>query len=178
MKNVIILGDSSKGELTGTIVGACSRYGGALVTGSKGVLQTGSEPAFCIICADRVQELDCTGVLVFGESFRTEGTEYIRGPLTAVTDSSNADALSVLRRSDAPVIGCSMCGYDTLSLSCTAGSSMLVCLQRSITTLSGRVIEPCEIRLRTARRDSFYSLLAACAVLLLHDVPADNGYEL
>lgn len=178
MKNVVICGDGKDRRLTLTIADACIEYGGALVLDGKSIIQTCSEPAFCITSVSSPQRLACPGVIVFGQELSGVSTELDTGTMLAVTDSSNAAALSILKRCASPVIGCSMSGYDTVSLSCADGPSKLVCLQRSVITISGQLIEPCEISLKAPEDIPVYPLLAACSVLMLHDIPHEDGYRL
>ena len=177
MKNIIICGDHSDRILTKTIVSACANYGGALVLDGTKIFQTSASPDFVIISVNSLSGINCGGIFVTGEALCQLPPEISLGDVIPVVDTDNTDALSFLRGCRNPVVGCSMSGRDTVDLTCVSGSKKLVGIQRSITTLGGNVIEPCEICLYTDTELPVFPMLAAFCVLLLSDVPFENGYR-
>ncbi len=178
MKNVIICGDHSDRILTKTIVSACANYGGALVLDGTRIFETSASSEFVILGVNSLSGISCGGVFVMGEALCQLPPEISLGGVIPVVDTDNTDALAFLRGSRKPVVGCSMSGRDTVNLTCVSGSKKLVGVQRSITTLGGKVIEPCEICLYTDNDLPVFPVLAAFCVLLLSDVPFENGYRI
>lgn len=74
-------------------------------------------------------------------------------------------------------VACGTSPRDTLSLASIDANSALVSLQRCVTTLDGRMIEPGEILVSLLRPRSPHEVLAAVSVLLLSGVPWENGYS-
>ena len=71
------------------------------------------------------------------------------------------------------VVGYGFSPRDTLTLSCVTGTERLLCLQRSVVTVLGAVLEPQELPLTGAfgALDGEDALLAAGAKLLSSGVP-------
>ena len=178
MNNIVICGDCGQRALTKAIVRGCTRQGGALVLDGTSLYETCPSPDFCVMSVNSLSELHCRGLLVLGRALCQVRPDLSLGKLLSVIESDNANALSVLQQSGSPVIGCSMSPQDTLTLSCREEDTALVSLQRSVHTLSGALIEPCEIKLHLSRPTELFPLLAACASLLLWDVPFEDGYFL
>ncbi|MDO4743293.1 MAG: hypothetical protein Q4B04_04585 [bacterium] len=84
-----------------------------------------------------------------------------------VVSSQNTEVLELLRKSGTMAVVCGLSGRDTLTLSSRGQRSSVVALLRSVKTLSGRVIEPCEYPVSMGRNVKDYSLLAFCAVLIV-----------
>lgn len=177
MKKIIICGDCGERVLTRTIISACKNHGGALVIDSGRITQTASVTKFLVMCVNTLTEVNCRAVLVMGEALCQIPPALSLNGVTAVSESCNTDALKILGRTGVPVAGCSSSERDTLTLSCISGSHMILSLQRPLCTLSGRIIEPCEIKIHCGETQPLYPALAACCCLLLCDIPPENGYE-
>ncbi len=182
MNRIVICGDSEDRELTKTLIHAFRKYG---TVNDLSDVRSG-EDSITGSFAGR-----CCGFRPYGES----GAALFRGNLCVIgagsqdflhqpditTDriilnTENHDALSVLDGLPLPVVGCSMSGRDTVSLSCLDEDGVLVSLQRSVCTLSGEEIEPCEIKVIPQKPLRYFTLMAVCCALLLCDVPYENGY--
>ncbi|GEM_PF-5951684 len=83
-----------------------------------------------------------------------------------------------LRDMGCTVVTCGTALTDTLSVSSIGEQSAAVSLQRSVTTLSGKEIEPCEIPVRLNGLSDSVIITAAAAMLLLCDIPPDCGYDI
>lgn len=178
MKNVIICGDCGDRLLTKSIISACKNHGGALVLNGGDIYQTSDGAEFLVVCVNSLTEADCSAVLVMGEALCQIPPALSLNGVTAVSESSNTDALKILSRTGVPVVGCSSSVMDTMTLSCISGNYMMISLQRPLSALSGKIIEPCEIIVRCNEGQQLYPALAACCTLLLCGVPYENGYDL
>lgn len=95
-----------------------------------------------------------------------------------VASSCCSSAIKSIAQSGARGITCGTGSIDTLSVASCEDGRMMISLQRDVKTLSGGVIEPCEIMVKTDSRPHIYPILATVATLLLCDVPFENGYEI
>ncbi len=114
-------------------------------------------------------------VTVFDSSYK--GTADSGGG-TNVFASSCKNILASMANGDCIGISCGTGPLDTLSVASCNEGRMLISVQREIKTLSGNIIEPCEIIVKTERLPHIYPTLAACAALLISGVPYENGYEM
>lgn len=178
MKNIIVCGDCGERLLTKAVFAACRNHGGALLLEGSRITQTVPDAKFLIVCVNTLTEVDCRAVLVMGEALCQIPPVLKLNGVTAVSDSGNIDALKILGRTGAPVLGCSASDRDTLTLSCKSGRNIIFSLQRPINTLSGRLIEPCEIKIHCDEGQTLYPALAACCTMLLCDIPHEQEYDI
>lgn len=167
MKKVIIYGDDNRHILSDTIIGFCSRNGGAFVSDDSGIYETCASPEYLIIVSRSITNADFNGIAVIGGNISPESCRSISiKSRLVITDSENQYALRLLKNCGRPVIGCSMSSRDSVSVSCIDDDYRLLCIQRSIPTISGDIIEPCELKIRVSREMPVFPFLAACSVLL------------
>lgn len=176
MKNVIICGDGGSKVLTRTVVRACEAYGGAFVYDGAKIYETNDDPSYMVLGVGGISEVTCGGIIVFGRSPIRGAANFDTGSLIAVVDGENTRALSVLLNSGKPAIGCSMSAHDTLSISGGEGNVRQLCLSRSVTTLDGHIIEPCEFPVTIQAGTPIYPILAAACILLLSGIDCSEGY--
>lgn len=178
MHHVIVCGDCGERQLTKMLVSACTHYGGVVAANGGYILQTAKEPAFLLLSVNSLKALDCSGLLILGEALCQVPAAVRMKNVLSIADSTNRDAVKFLQGTGKAMIGCSMSDKDTVTLSERNETGGLFCLQRTVTTLGGRVIDPCEIAVSAEAAVPVFPLLAACCVLLLCDVPYQDGYDL
>jgi hypothetical protein len=100
----------------------------------------------------------------------------LQGDCTVVVDSSDAQALDALSHLNLTAITCGTSASDTLSLSSLTADSAAVSLQRTVKTLGGADIEPCEIPVTITAPIGGGCLLLSCALLILLGVDCSRGY--
>ena len=98
--------------------------------------------------------------------------------IVALMEGSNRRAAAMLSATGNAAVCCGMSGRDTVTLSSLRDDAALVCLQRTVTTLSGGAVEPCEIPVRLSRRRHKRDILFAAAALILGDCPTDEGFRI
>ena len=76
----------------------------------------------------------------------------------------------------AAAVTCGMCAKETLSISSLDYGAAALSLQRSITTVSGDVVEPRDITVELHSAVSPRQMLAVCMVLLMAGVDSSYGY--
>ena len=180
MKKVIICGDCGSRAVTRAVIRACSESGGAFVCDGAKIYETCPDPKFLIITACTLTDISCNdGIIVFGKALCQIRPDIKIGTMIPVVDTSNIDALTLLKGSNACVVGCSMSGHDTISVSGIKDfPSKLISLQRNVRPIDGETIEPHEFTVRLSREIPVYPLLASCSVLLLSGEPSGNGYQI
>lgn len=178
MTNIMICGDCGNKILTQTIVSACQQYGGVLTADGSHIIADTETPAFLVLSMNALSSADCKGLLIFGEALCQVSSDVRIENVIPIADSENKDVLRLLQKTGKAVIGCSMCGKDTITLSERDESGCLVCVRRTLHTLSGQTIDPCEIHLMVKCDIPVFPVLAAGCVLLLSGVPYENGYIL
>lgn len=93
----------------------------------------------------------------------------------AVINSDRIEQIKSAERSGIKTVTCGISPTATISFTSETEETLLISLNRSITALSGREIEPLEIPVRKNGRDS-YSLMSFVALrLLLDDYGSDIG---
>ncbi len=83
--------------------------------------------------------------------------------------SSNLAAAEFLHRCGVRTITLGMSSKDTLTLSSITSDSAVLCLQRAICDLAGNTLEPVEIPLALSHQYDAFSILCACAILMLSE---------
>lgn len=96
--------------------------------------------------------------------------------IIALMEGGNRRAAAMLGSTGNTAVCCGMSGKDTITLSSCRDDTALVCLQRTVITLAGQVVEPCEIPVRMTRRRHKRDILFASAALILGDCPTDDGF--
>ena len=184
MNKIIVCGDCGSKSLTRTIIRTCSNYGGVVVVSENGVFETNENPSFLVaelknLCEKNPCELDFeNGIIVFGKAVSEKVCIKKTSKNVVVLDTANSNALNIVRGRGVAVIGCSMSGHDTISVSGLAGfPTKMISLQRSVRTLDGDIIEPHDFRVKLSEEIPIYPLLAGCAVLLLGGVSSAGGYS-
>lgn len=97
----------------------------------------------------------------------------IIAPFAALVNSSHAPsdifALPDSRLGKCQIISCGLSSADTVTFSSYTPEKAVISLQRSIKTVSGRIIEPLDIPINIASDITQFDLLALCALLLIWD---------
>lgn len=95
---------------------------------------------------------------------------------TIIACSENEEQIKALKNSNAHVITCGFGKTDTFSYSSLSDDKIVVSLNREITALSGKKIQPLEIPLEIPEGISIYSVIAFTALrVLLDDYNSEIG---
>ena len=180
MYPIIISGDGNDSILHRIMTGVCRRYGGVLAVGDGRIQQTGtargSQPQFLVATINSLSAADCEGVLIVDKALCQASPQISVQRVRVVANSQQTDVLRFLQSMGQPVIGCSMSDKDTVTVSERSENGALVCIRRTLITLGGHVIEPCEVPAEVSAEVPVFPLLAACTALLLCEVPYEQGY--
>lgn len=95
---------------------------------------------------------------------------------TIIACADNSRQINLLKNCDGHILTCGYSPRDTFSYSSLAENTVTVSLNREITALSGKKIQPLEIPLEIPAGADIYSLLAFTALrLLLDDFNSEIG---
>lgn len=144
------------------------------ICGSKLDL-SGTVPDFLIYETDTLEQLPVpSGILICKETSRQPGISlcHVEEPepfqtFLGILSSEDTAGAQLFSQMKLTTITCGLSGKDSLTLSSITSDSAVICLQRTIRSLSGQEIDPGEIPVTLTRPIDRYSLLAAVAVALL-----------
>ncbi len=95
--------------------------------------------------------------------------------ITAIINADNEAQLKAVHKMGIPAVTCGLSATSTISFSSETEDTLTISLNRSITALSGKTIEPLEIPVKKENY-SRYSLMSFAALrLLLDDFESDLG---
>ncbi len=179
MKNVVIFGDCGSRSLTRAVISACKSSGGVFAIENGRIYETSDNPIFMVLSTDNISEIRCKkGIIVFGKMLNKSGCNLKIESMIPIIDTSNINAVNIVRNLKTAAVGCSMSGHDTISVSGLTGfSSKIISLQRTIKTLDGEIVEPHDFVVKPSDEIPIYPLLAGCSVLLLSGISTLNGYR-
>lgn len=161
MQNIVICGDVGERELTETIIKLCEMNGGAIVSDRGRVYETNENPKFLIVTD--IKKINCKSIVILGED--VEDIE-IKNEFAVIVEGENTRGLEILKKQGCQnVLTCSMNGRATLSMS-SVYPEKVISLQRSIQTLDGKIIEPCEFKM-DCDAEELYPVLAVGGIMIL-----------
>lgn len=170
MTTIILFGSKSDTSVGEVLFRALSKCGGVQQLFGKKLYK---EPQNCIP-KFLVYELDYTpkieiekGIFIFKNKIDSYDKISIPNNFFPIVGSDNAFALSHLMKKSTPALCCGMSPRDTLSISSHDFSSAVVSLQRAISSLDEKTIEPHDVTITLTQPAEKYPLLAAIGVLLL-----------
>lgn len=104
--------------------------------------------------------------LIIDDTERFEGQVFPKG-IIGICEDSNQKALKLFEKSKIPVISCGMNSKNTVTLSSLNSDTLFASLQRTVTDITGKEIEPEEFRIKLKKSYRPFSVMASAAVLLL-----------
>lgn len=144
------------------------------ICGSKLDLSS-TTPDFLIYETDTLEHMPVdNGMLICKETPRQPGVSlcHVEGMacfqnMIGILSSEDTVGAQLFQQMKLTTITCGLSGKDSLTLSSITSDSAVICLQRTIRSLSGQEIDPGEIPVSLSRPVDRYSLLVAVAVALL-----------
>ena len=176
MTTVIVFG------ITGSFVAdeikrVLSHYGLIEVRGSY-IKKENGNPQFLIIeCASRAKiDLDTGIIVMIGEAGKSCVLDIPKS-FMGIAYSKDLGSLELLKNNDITTLTCGMSSDNTIILSSVGENTASVCLQRSIKTLDGKIIEPQEYPVHLVEKITDYALMAAFGILLLSGIEPNEKVE-
>lgn len=135
------------------------------------------EARFLVCDCERIPKVEgSSGILFLKNSFDSDMPIAIPDGFLCAFEPQNQRAAALLRAAGAAAVTCGMCAKETLSISSLDYGAAALSLQRSITTVSGDVVEPRDITVELHSAVSPRQMLAVCMVLLMAGVDSSYGY--
>ena len=131
---------------------------------------TPKSPEFMLIDASVVSKIDAPDIILIMSGGRLPNVKYNQIHC-AVSSGDDMRALSALQKVKLPLVTCGMSPRDTLSLSARNEQSFSFSLQRELTTVFKKKIEPCELILKNTADFSLQTVAFFTAIMLL------TGYD-
>ncbi len=136
----------------------------------KNSCQKGIGDALLFFDSENSEELiseSCMIVFDEGADFKIPDIKCKK--IVAVVRSEDKAVISELSKFEIPVLTCGPFQKDTFTYSSVTEEKFVVSLQRAITSLSGRVIEPFEVPIEKKENESLFCVLSYAAILAQFD---------
>lgn len=177
---VIIYGDEKEKETGETIKRSLSHYGEVhYYKSGETIFSSGGERGpFLIYELKEPHRLEgIKGLFIFKDKFSEFPLNLKDSEIMPVVSAQNPSAAELLNGTGKIAITCGTSQKDTLSIASLGLTTAVVSLQRYLTTISGRVIEPHDFQVKLKKETQVYPLLVACAALLMAEIQSVEGYE-
>lgn len=147
------------------------------VLGAKDVLEItdksfhcpNGQPELIIVKSNTLKEINSPGIIVFQSDLVITEDLKIDGDAVCVINSSNKNNKEYICSNSLPTVTCGLSEKDTFTISGISEDQVAVSLQRTIKTLSGKMIEPCEFVINLANPVPRYDIMELTAILVLSD---------
>ncbi len=162
---MVILFAERKSKIEKEIIEILTLFGASYIS-DKTVCSL--EGAFTVVSEYKSIDLKLNdGIAVFCDiTDRFKNQSFPSGTI-GICEDTNIKALNLFLENHTPVISCGMNGKNTVTLSSLENNIPLITLQRKITDLKGRIIEPAEFKITLSKNYSPFSVMASVAILLL-----------
>lgn len=108
-----------------------------------------------------------SGIAVLCDTTQRFNKQSLPLGIIGICEDTNINALNLFYKNHIPVISCGMGNKNTITLSSLENNIMFVTLQRKITDIKGRIIEPAEFKITLKKNYSPFSVMASVAIILL-----------
>lgn len=177
MFKIIIYGDFSENLIGLKLCRTLAKYGGVLhlCNGDINEISVGS-PYFLVYETEHLNSLQIENTVVIFNN--TNNLDCPKIPqscnISCIVNSQDSSALSKLLSLSTPTIVCGMSAKDSITISSIGETQAVISIQREITLLSGKNLEPCEFKVANIDKVDEEDLLIMCAILILFE-KFDNG---
>ncbi len=178
MTDILLCGKRSDQSIAKALLPALAAYGGVRYVQPELLRKIGGEDARFLVCdCEKIPRVEGGGgILFFKNSFDSETPIVIPDGFLCAFEPQNQRAAALLRAAGTAAVTCGMCAKDTLSISSLDYGAAALSLQRSISTVSGEVMEPRDITVELHTQVSPRQMLAVCMVLLMAGMDPSHGY--
>lgn len=182
--NIIIYGNNDGTDIVKILFETLARYGGVQLFSKNKLICNIPNKSSNRVANFFVYELDtlpkliaCEGLFIFKESFKNLNKNKFPTRFVPIVDEQNLRAIKFLEKTDQVVVTYGISSKNTLSFSSLSSKDVIVSLQRYLPTRNN-VIEPHEFSVKLSTPCEPNILLMICTVLLLSEIPSENGYEI
>ncbi|MBP0990082.1 MAG: hypothetical protein J5874_02760 [Oscillospiraceae bacterium] len=167
MINIFLLGPLGDKRISNTVRKILLPYFSVAFDSFGGVVFPDSPEIQLINCGHISTIFDKKSILILKESFSSRNKLGNIGSTTAIIPEENSFALSAVKTKTSNFITCGLSSSAALGFSSFTSESAVISLQSKLTNIFGNHVFPCDISVKYSNPPERFSLLAACAALLL-----------
>ena len=179
MVNVFLCGDVKDSSVTQALLSALPKYGGVRYSGPDRVFDLGSGAEYSLFEYEKIPEIRLKdGILLLKNSLFPQEPVSFPSDFYCVLEAKNIRAAALLKAFGATAVTCGTSPRETLSVAGLEEGTAALSLQRSLTTLGGRVLEPHDFTVKFSEPRSPHQLLMVCAALLIAGEDSSAGFQI
>ncbi len=145
--------------------------------GPSEILGCGPPSEFLVYETEKIPALKIpSGILLLKNSVRPQKPVKIPAGFLCVLESKNSAAAALLKGSACTAVTCGTGQRDTLSIAGLESTGATISLQRSLASLTGKMLEPHDFNVVFSQKHSPFQTLFVSAALLISGVDSSNGY--
>jgi hypothetical protein len=165
---ILLCGDPADTSVTDALLPALARCGGVRYFSASRVLRRGEGAGFLVFETEKIPEIEIgSGILLLKNGIRPQEPVRIPPGFLCVLETKNAAAAALLKSSACAAVTCGTGQRDTLSVAGLESAGATLSLQRNLTTLAGKTLEPHDFNVRfTAERSPHQALFVSAALLI------------
>ncbi len=114
------------------------------------------------------------GIAVFLEENERFANQKLPKGILGICQENNKTALKAMKNSNIPVITCGANHKNTVSLSSISDIGFQATVQRSITNINGKIIDPGEYNLKLSKKYSLFAVMVSFCILLIYGITPSN----
>jgi len=160
-----------------SVVNLLSSFGAIHIDGRK-ITNFESANNFLIISAHDTIEINVqSGIAVFFKTPEKLSCQKIPKGFIGIAEHDDKVALGLLMQNKIETATCGFSSYDTITVSSITEDSAMIGVQRSVKTLKGNIIEPCEFPIKYKKDILRNSLLTAYGILLISGLKGQKLFK-
>lgn len=173
MTDIFVTGNAHDREIEELIKKRLSKSYTVTYICGKNFTETGNGYNLIVFDCDRPEIRSDNAVLLMKENGIVP--KNLPADITAIINADSETQLKAVQKSGIKAVTCGMSNTSTISFSSETDDKLTVSLNRGITALSGRIIEPLEIPLEKGIFGRYPLLAFAALRLLLDDFDSELG---
>ncbi len=175
MTTIFIYGDKFDAAFKNLIINRLSKTYKIIYVFGGSYIEKGSGYELLFVEMSNPTQVICNSGIVLLKADASLPVNVFSHGTMVIANAQNVEQVSSLKNHKGNVITCGLCKKDTFSCTSNTAESLVISLNRAITALSGRKIEPLEIPVQQGNCD-IYSLIAFTALrTVLDDFNSEIG---
>ncbi len=173
MTDIFVTGNKSDREIENLIRTRLTESYSITYINDNEITETGCGYKLLVLDSERPHINVCSGILLMKEN--GEVPDNLPESITAIINMDNPLQIKAIQQSGVRAVTCGAGSMATVSFSSETEDTLVVSLNRSITALSGKIIQPLEVPVRKQEAEK-YSLMSYMALrLILDDYDSELG---
>ena len=142
---------------------------GILEISSSNIITNSYNSESIVSITDNLKQLINKGIVIFTPNSSIKYDGLISDDTVCIVNSNDKNSIEYICNNRLSAVTCGLSDKDTFTISGASEDQVSVCLQRTITTLSGNVIDPREFVINLSRQVPLYNIMAVIAIITLTD---------